>query len=134
MRGSSSWIRLFTYTVPLPSPATVSMRTCDSGVKQGGTDSSSADSSVRLVRLSAIPGYLRKAPRVDITLDIGQQEAEAHMRRLAREEGILAGVSSGGSLAGALRIAEQTENAVIVFIVCDRGDRYLSTGLFAPEV
>ncbi|MDR5906637.1 cysteine synthase CysM [Franzmannia qiaohouensis] len=73
------------------------------------------------------------ASRVDQTLDIGQQEAEVHMRRLAREEGILAGVSSGGSLAGALRIAEQVENAVIVFIVCDRGDRYLSTGLYAPE-
>ncbi|WP_346798701.1 cysteine synthase CysM [Halomonas sp. Bachu 37] len=75
-----------------------------------------------------------EAPRVDVTLDIGQREAEEHMRRLAREEGILAGVSSGGSLAGALRIAEQTENATIVFVVCDRGDRYLSTGLFAPEV
>lgn len=73
------------------------------------------------------------ASRVDVTLDIGQQEAEKHMRLLAREEGILAGVSSGGALAGALRIAEQVENAVIVFIVCDRGDRYLSTGLFAPE-
>ena len=93
---------------------------------------------------ASIPGIRRwpkeylpaifEAPRVDTTLDIGQQEAEAHMRRLAREEGILAGVSSGGSLAGALRIAEQTENAVIVFIVCDRGDRYLSTGLFVPEV
>ena len=93
---------------------------------------------------ASIPGIRRwpqeylpaifEAPRVDVTLDISQQEAETHMRRLAREEGILAGVSSGGSLAGALRIAEQTENAVIVFIVCDRGDRYLSTGLFAPEV
>ncbi|WP_163650128.1 cysteine synthase CysM [Modicisalibacter sp. 'Wilcox'] len=74
-----------------------------------------------------------EASRVDTVLDIGQHEAEEHMRRLAREEGILAGVSSGGALAGALRIAEQVENAVIVFIVCDRGDRYLSTGLFAPE-
>lgn len=93
---------------------------------------------------ASIPGIRRwpqeylpaifEAPRVDATLDIGQQEAEEHMRRLAREEGILAGVSSGGSLAGALRIAEKTENAVIVFIVCDRGDRYLSTGLFAPGV
>ncbi|PAU75747.1 cysteine synthase CysM [Halomonas salipaludis] len=73
------------------------------------------------------------ASRVDRVLDIGQHEAEEHMRRLAREEGILAGVSSGGALAGALRIAEQVENAVIVFIVCDRGDRYLSTGLYAPE-
>ncbi|MDN3556739.1 cysteine synthase CysM [Halomonas maura] len=71
--------------------------------------------------------------RVDRVLDIGQEEAEVHMRRLAREEGILAGVSSGGALAGALRVAEEVENAVIVFIVCDRGDRYLSTGLFAPE-
>ncbi|QOR38478.1 cysteine synthase CysM [Billgrantia diversa] len=73
------------------------------------------------------------ATRVDHVLDIGQYEAEEHMRRMAREEGILAGVSSGGALAGALRIAEQVEDAVIVFIVCDRGDRYLSTGLFAPE-
>ncbi|MFO7908587.1 MAG: cysteine synthase CysM [Halomonas sp.] len=92
---------------------------------------------------ASIPGIRRwpeaylpsifESPRVDITLDIGQQEAENHMRRLAREEGILAGVSAGGGLAGALRIAEQSENAVIAFIVCDRGDRYLSTGLFAPE-
>ena len=73
------------------------------------------------------------ASRVDRVLDIGQREAEEHMRRLAREEGILAGVSSGGALAGALRIAAEVENAVIAFIVCDRGDRYLSTGLFAPE-
>ncbi|GGX81070.1 cysteine synthase [Litchfieldella qijiaojingensis] len=82
------------------------------------------------------PEYLPSifdASRVDRVLDIGQFEAEEHMRRLAREEGILAGVSSGGALAGALRIAEEVENAVIVFIVCDRGDRYLSTGLFAPE-
>ncbi|MEQ6887698.1 cysteine synthase CysM [Halomonas sp. CS7] len=82
------------------------------------------------------PQYLPSifdASRVDRVLDIGQQEAEEHMRRLAREEGILAGVSSGGALAGALRIAAEVENAVIAFIVCDRGDRYLSTGLFAPE-
>ncbi|WP_353982058.1 cysteine synthase CysM [Salinicola endophyticus] len=71
--------------------------------------------------------------RVDRILDIEQHEAEHHMRRLAREEGILAGVSSGGALAGALRIAEEVDNAVIVFIVCDRGDRYLSTGLYAPD-
>ncbi|KGE77719.1 cysteine synthase CysM [Halomonas sp. ND22Bw] len=79
-----------------------------------------------------LPGIFEPA-RVDRVLDIGQAEAEEHMRRLAREEGILSGVSSGGALAGALRIAEEVENAVIVFIVCDRGDRYLSTGLFAPE-
>ncbi|WP_458526345.1 cysteine synthase CysM [Onishia taeanensis] len=71
--------------------------------------------------------------RVDRVIDIGQAEAEEHMRRLAREEGILAGVSSGGALAGALKIAEEVEDAVIAFIVCDRGDRYLSTGLYAPE-
>lgn len=73
------------------------------------------------------------ASRVDRTLDIGQHEAEVCMRRLAREEGILAGVSSGGALAGALKLAEQVENAVIVFIVCDRGDRYLSTGLYTQD-
>lgn len=70
------------------------------------------------------------ASRIDRTLDIAQRDAEVCMRRLAREEGILAGVSSGGALAGALTMAEQVENAVIVFIVCDRGDRYLSTGLY----
>jgi cysteine synthase B len=69
--------------------------------------------------------------RVDEVLDIGQAEAESTMRRLATEEGILAGVSSGGSIAGALRIAARCEDAVIVAIVCDRGDRYLSTGVFA---
>ncbi|MDN3526137.1 cysteine synthase CysM [Halomonas sabkhae] len=79
-----------------------------------------------------LPGIF-DASRVDQVLDIGQREAEDGMRRLAREEGILAGVSSGGALAGALRLAENLENAVIVFIVCDRGDRYLSTGLFAAE-
>ncbi|WP_339927365.1 cysteine synthase CysM [uncultured Cobetia sp.] len=73
------------------------------------------------------------ASRIDRTLDIGQHEAEVCMRRLAREEGILAGVSSGGALAGALKLAEQVENAVIVFIVCDRGDRYLSTGLYTQD-
>ncbi|WP_027966591.1 cysteine synthase CysM [Halomonas halocynthiae] len=71
--------------------------------------------------------------RVDQLLDISQREAEHTMRRLAREEGILAGVSSGGALAGALRVADTVENAVIAFIVCDRGDRYLSTGLFATQ-
>ncbi|WP_416885126.1 cysteine synthase CysM [Marinospirillum sp.] len=70
---------------------------------------------------------------VDQVLDISQQEAEVTMRRLAREEGIFAGVSSGGAIAGALRLAEQLENAVIVSIICDRGDRYLSTGVFAEH-
>jgi cysteine synthase B len=61
---------------------------------------------------------------------VSQQEAEDTARQLAREEGILAGPSSGGALAVALRLNQQLENAVIVSIVCDRGDRYLSTGLF----
>lgn len=70
------------------------------------------------------------ASRVDRVLDIGQDEAETMMRRLAKEEGILCGVSSGGAVAGALRVASEVANAVIVTIICDRGDRYLSTGVF----
>ncbi len=61
---------------------------------------------------------------------VGQRDAEEMTRRLAREEGIFAGISSGGGLAVALRIAAEVENAVVVSIVCDRGDRYLSTGVF----
>ena len=56
------------------------------------------------------------------------------MRALAREEGIFCGVSSGGSVAGALRLSEQVENAIIVAIICDRGDRYLSTGVFNEPI
>ncbi|HBZ29690.1 MAG TPA: cysteine synthase CysM [Nitrosomonas nitrosa] len=89
---------------------------------------------------SQIPG-IRKWPenylpkiydsnRINRILLVSQQEAEAMTRRLAREEGIFAGVSSGGALAAALKVSAEVENAVIVFIVCDRGDRYLSTGLF----
>jgi cysteine synthase B len=61
---------------------------------------------------------------------VGQQDAEEMTRRLAREEGIFCGISSGGALSIALRISQQVQNATIVFIVCDRGDRYLSTGVF----
>jgi len=61
---------------------------------------------------------------------VGQQDAEEMTRRLAREEGIFCGISSGGALRVALRISQQVQNATIVFIVCDRGDRYLSTGVF----
>ncbi len=61
---------------------------------------------------------------------VGQQDAEEMTRRLAREEGIFCGISSGGALSVALRVAQQVQNATIVFIVCDRGDRYLSTGVF----
>lgn len=89
---------------------------------------------------SSIPGirrwpkeYLPKifeASRVDMTLDIDQQAAEDTMRLLAAKEGIFCGVSSGGAVAAALKLSEQVENAVIVTIICDRGDRYLSTGVF----
>jgi cysteine synthase B len=77
--------------------------------------------------------YLPKiydASLVDAVEFVSQTEAEAMTRRLACEEGIFAGVSSGGALAVALRIAAQEKNAVVVSIVCDRGDRYLSTGIF----
>ncbi|KXS51508.1 MAG: cysteine synthase B [Marinobacter sp. T13-3] len=79
------------------------------------------------------PEYLPKifdASRVDQVLDIGQQEAEDTMRALAAQEGIFCGVSSGGSIAAALKLSREVENAVIVAIICDRGDRYLSTGVF----
>ena len=89
---------------------------------------------------SSIPGIRRWPPaylpsifesaRVDLVMDVSQSEAEVMMRRLAREEGIFSGVSSGGSVAGALRLAQEVSNAVIVCIICDRGDRYLSTGVF----
>ena len=77
--------------------------------------------------------YLPKIydPRnVDRLENVSQQEAEEMTRRLASEEGIFCGISSGGALSVALRISRQVENATIVFIVCDRGDRYLSTGVF----
>ncbi|MGB5326198.1 MAG: cysteine synthase CysM [Pseudomonadales bacterium] len=90
---------------------------------------------------SRIPGirrwpqaYLPKiyqASRVDRVIDIDQQDAETRMRELAAREGIFCGVSSGGALHGALQVAAETANAVIVVIICDRGDRYLSTGVFA---
>lgn len=101
--------------------------------------------SVRIIGVqpedgSSIPGirrwpqaYLPKIydpARVDRILDISQTEAEETTRRLASEEGIFAGISSGGAVAAALRVSRELENAVIVVIICDRGDRYLSTGVF----
>ena len=79
------------------------------------------------------PEYLPKIcdwSRVDRVIEVSQADAEDAMRRMAREEGIFAGVSSGGALWAALQVAAQVTDAVIVFIVCDRGDRYLSTGVF----
>ncbi|MBQ0908462.1 cysteine synthase CysM [Flavobacterium sp. F-328] len=89
---------------------------------------------------SQIPGirkwpqeYLPKifdASKVDVTIEITEAEARAMTKRLAREEGIFAGMSSGGSVAAACKIAESIESGVIVAIICDRGDRYLSSDLF----
>ena len=89
---------------------------------------------------AAIPGIRRwpqeylpsifDARRVDRVIDMGQAEAEQVMRRMAREEGIFCGVSSGGAVAAMLRLSQEVENAVLVAIVCDRGDRYLSTGIY----
>ncbi len=76
-----------------------------------------------------MPGIF-DAAGVDITLDVNQQEAEDTTRLLASKEGLFCGVSSGGACAAALKLSQQVEDAVIVSIVCDRGDRYLSTGVF----
>ena len=90
---------------------------------------------------SQIPGIRRwpkeylprifQPEQVDMVIDIEQKLAESTMRQLAGEEGIFCGVSSGGAVAGALQISAQVENATIVAIICDRGDRYLSTGVFS---
>ena len=76
-----------------------------------------------------LPGIFEQS-RVDQVLDISEEEAVATMLRLAREEGIFCGVSSGGAVAAALKLAEQQDDAIIVAIICDRGDRYLSSGVF----
>ncbi len=68
--------------------------------------------------------------RVDRVMEVTQEESEEMTRRLAREEGIFAGISSGGGLAAAMKVSAEARNAVIVHVVCDRGDRYLSTGVF----
>ncbi len=92
---------------------------------------------------SAIPGIRRwskeylpsifEAKNVDRTIDVSQQLAEDTTRLLAQKEGIFAGISSGGAVAAAIELSRETENAVIVSIVCDRGDRYLSTGVFQDQ-
>jgi S-sulfo-L-cysteine synthase (O-acetyl-L-serine-dependent) len=92
---------------------------------------------------SSIPGirrwpeaYLPKiyeASRVDRIIDVSQQEAEETTRLLAAREGIFAGISSGGAVAAALKLSAEVEHAVIVAIICDRGDRYLSTDVFPAD-
>ncbi|HOP15851.1 MAG: cysteine synthase CysM [Gammaproteobacteria bacterium] len=92
---------------------------------------------------ASIPGIRRWPPEyvptifdatlVDREMDVTQDEAEETTRRLAAEEGIFCGISSGGAVAAALRLSTEVENAVIVAIICDRGDRYLSTGVFPAE-
>ncbi|MEO0330946.1 MAG: pyridoxal-phosphate dependent enzyme, partial [Bacteroidota bacterium] len=89
---------------------------------------------------SRIPGIRRWSPeflpkifepeRVDRVIDVSETDARTHTKRLAKEEGILSGMSSGGALCAALQIAEEIDSGVIVHIVCDRGDRYLSSDLF----
>ncbi|WP_018869581.1 MULTISPECIES: cysteine synthase CysM [unclassified Thioalkalivibrio] len=89
---------------------------------------------------ASIPGIRRwpeaylptifEAARVDRTVDVTQEEAETTMRRLAAEEGIFAGVSSGGAVAATLKLAAQVEGGTFVAIICDRGDRYISTGVY----
>lgn len=76
-----------------------------------------------------LPGFFRREA-IDQIIDIEQQDAITTMRQLAREEGIFAGVSSGGAVFAAIKLAEQQHNATIVAIVCDRGDRYLSAGIY----
>jgi len=106
----------------------------------------SKNSDIQIIGLqpedgASIPGIRRwpkkylpsiyKSSHVDQIIDIGQKEAEETMRKMATQEGIFCGVSSGGSVATALRISKKINDAVIVAIVCDRGDRYLSSGIYA---
>lgn len=103
------------------------------------------DTAIEIIGLqpkdgSRIPGIRRWSPeylpaifdkrRVDRVIDVDQDAAEKTMKALASEEGIFCGVSSGGAVYGALQLSKQLEDAVIVVIICDRGDRYLSTGVF----
>lgn len=105
----------------------------------------SQNDSVQVIGLqpaegSSIPGIRRWSPGylpgifrpelVDTVLDISQSDAEKTMKQLATREGIFCGVSSGGAVAGALRVAAEHKHAVVVTVICDRGDRYLSTGVF----
>ncbi|MDO4894656.1 MULTISPECIES: cysteine synthase CysM [Moraxella] len=92
-------------------------------------DDHSSIAGIRRWPKAYLPGIF-DASLVDTVMDISQKNAEIYMRKLAKEEGIFCGVSSGGAAWAAHQIAKQNPDAVIAFIVCDRGDRYLSTGLF----
>lgn len=92
-------------------------------------DEVSSIAGIRRWPAEYLPGIF-DASLVDMLMDVNQTDAEIYMRKLAKEEGIFCGVSSGGAAWAAHQIAKQNPNAVIAFIVCDRGDRYLSTGLF----
>ena len=83
-----------------------------------------------VARLEAAGGRVVCGERVDRVIDIAQKDAEATTRRLARETGLFVGVSSGGAAWAALSLAAEIERGVIVFIACDRGDRYLSSDIF----
>ncbi|HVC48576.1 MAG TPA: cysteine synthase CysM [Burkholderiales bacterium] len=95
-------------------------------------DDSSSIPGIRKWPVAYLPAIFDRS-RIDRVIEVSQAEAEEMTRRLAREEGVFAGVSSGGALAAALKINDEVKNAVIVSIVCDRGDRYLSTGIFPDE-
>ena len=105
----------------------------------------SKNSNIQIIGLqpeegASIPGIRRwpkkylpsiyDSSRVDQIIDMSQNEAEVTMRKMATQEGIFCGVSSGGSVAAALRLSKDLESSIIVAIVCDRGDRYLSTGIY----
>ena len=107
------------------------LKECDPGIRIVGVQPTEGSSipGIRRWPEAYLPSIFDPS-RVDRTLDISQQEAETMMRRLAAEEGIFAGVSSGGSVAAALKVAAEVEDGLVVAIVCDRGDRYISTGVY----
>ncbi|CAM3690133.1 cysteine synthase B [Rouxiella silvae] len=92
-------------------------------------DEGSSIPGIRRWPVEYLPGIYRPE-LVDEVIDMAQSEAETTMRLLAQQEGIFCGVSSGGAVAGALRVAKSSPGSIIVAIICDRGDRYLSTGVF----
>ncbi len=95
-------------------------------------DEEASIAGIRRWPAAYMPG-IYNADMVDEVMDVDQKTAEVYMRKLAKSEGIFAGVSSGAAAWAALQVGKANPNAVIVFIVCDRGDRYLSTGLYSVE-